>query len=120
MNLRLSEMKNKGFTLIEFMIVVAIIGILSAIAFPLYVQYDCLNNAVAMPINTDRVSCRGAISRIESGRLDAPSWYVPESDEPVIVVPKRVGQSITLTRIKVNGKMTLCYPDGNCFDEPQF
>lgn len=36
-------MKNKGFTIIEFMIVVAIIGILAAVAIPAFEEYKQLS-----------------------------------------------------------------------------
>jgi type IV pilus assembly protein PilE len=39
--------KNKGFTLIEMMIVVAIIGILTAIAYPSYTEYVIRSNRSA-------------------------------------------------------------------------
>ncbi len=65
-----SEKDERGFTLIELLVVVVIIGILIAIAIPLYLNYQ--NGAKNKSSASD---LRGAISAIEQCYTDNNSTY---------------------------------------------
>jgi type IV pilus assembly protein PilA len=73
----------KGFTLIELMIVVAIIGILAAVAIPAYQDYT-VRARMAEPINFAAAMRTGvsecAISRNGLGDCDAANSGIVESD----------------------------------------
>jgi len=61
----------KGFTLIELMIVVAIIGILAAVALPAYQDYTARSKVTE--VNLQVGSCKGAVSEFIQANAKLPA-----------------------------------------------
>ena len=75
----------KGFTLIELMIVIAIIGILAAIAIPQYQNYIA-RSQFAEPVTLLKGVETAAQEKIDSGTAFAASTGEPSSDDNALGV----------------------------------
>ena len=92
----------QGFTLIELMIVVAIIGILAAVALPAYQDYTIRARVSEAVLATSQ--CRTAVSEIYqtgTAAMVADGWGCGESAGPTIT------QYVDEIHTDANGKITV-------------
>lgn len=71
--IRISRKSQRGFTLIELMIVVAIIGILAAVAIPAFMNYMSKGKASEAKLNTGTISRMLKAYHTENGSFPDPA-----------------------------------------------
>ena len=79
--------KQQGFTLVELVVVIAILGILAAVAIPRYVNYTTEARRAAM---------NGLAGAIRSAVMLVQSRYVVNGDNTAVTVTMSVGQVVAV------------------------
>jgi len=98
----------KGFTLIELMIVVAIIGILAAIALPAYQDYT-VRSRVSEGLSLASAAKVAVAENAASGTALANGWTAPTATASVSSVAVGAAGAITITYTAAAGGGTIIF-----------
>jgi type IV pilus assembly protein PilA len=104
------EARNRGFTLIELMIVVAIIGILAAIAIPAYKDYT-----IRAQVSEGLSLASGAKAAVSAFHMDSGAFPVTNDEAGISTAAEILGRYTTDVTVGAAGIITVTYaqPDAH-------
>lgn len=95
----------KGFTLIELMIVVAIIGILAAVAIPAYQDYT-----IRTKVSEGLSLASGAKATVSEARLSIGNWLsATNASYGLALSPSISGNNVDSVAVGASGILTITY-----------
>lgn len=95
---------NQGFTLIELMIVVAIIGILAAVAIPAYQDYT-----IRAKISEGLNLAGGVKSRVEETRIGLGQFPAFHASYGLAAAPSITGNNVGEVEVTAGGVITVTF-----------